>query len=128
MYVALNKFKGMNLNEIKLISTRIHELLGDQEQRIEKFNSISEFFSEYEYLIEYFKENRFNFQMENHDNEISSEIIKIESNIALLKKKFEIISESFYLSMKGLEKLDEILSQSNNLLEKKIYLEKNFLK
>ena len=128
MYVALNKFKGMNLNEIKLISTRIHELLRDQEQRIEKFNSISEFFSEYEYLIEYFKENRFNFQMENHDNEISSEIIKIESNIALLKKKFEIISESFYLSMKGLEKLDEILSQSNNLLEKKIYLEKNFLK
>ena len=128
MYVALNKFKGMNLNEIKLISTRIHELLGDQEQRIEKFNSISEFFSEYEYLIEYFKENRFNFQMENHDNEISSEIIKIESNIALLKKNFEIISESFYLSLKGLEKLDEILSQSNNLLEKKIYLEKNFLK
>ena len=128
MYVALNKFKGMNLNEIKLISTRIHELLRDQEQSIEKFNSISEFFSEYEYLIEYFKENQFNFQMENHDNEISSEIIKIESNIALLKKKFEIISESFYLSMKGLEKLDEILSQSNNLLEKKIYLEKNFLK
>ena len=64
MYVVLNKFKGMNLNEIKLISTRIHELLRVQEQRIEKFNSISEFFSEYEYLIEYFKENRFNFQME----------------------------------------------------------------
>ena len=128
MYVALNKFKGMNLNEIKLISTRIHELLRDREQRIEKFNSISEFFSEYEYLIEYFKENRFNFQMENHYNEISSEIIKIDSNIALLKKNFEIISESFYLSLKGLEKLDEILSQSNNLLEKKIYLEKNFLK
>ena len=122
----LDKFRGMNPPEIDLISKKIHELLRDHEGFIERVNSLSEFFSEYKLLMEYLKNNHIFFQKEHKDEEIFTEIDKLESNPILMKRKLEQISESFYLSMRGLEKLDEALSQSKNLFENKFYLERNF--
>ena len=122
----LDKFRGMNPPEIDLISKKIHELLRDHEGFIERVNSLSEFFSEYKLLMEYLKNNHIIFQKEHKDEEIFTEIDKLESNPILMKRKLEQISESFYLSMRGLEKLDEALSQSKNLFENKFYLERNF--
>ena len=122
----LDKFRGMNPPEIDLISKKIHELLRDHEGFIERVNSLSEFFSEYKLLMEYLKNNHIIFQKEHKDEEIFTEIDKLESNPILIKRKLEQISESFYLSMRGLEKLDEALSQSKNLFENKFYLERNF--
>ena len=122
----LDKFRGMNPPEIDLISKKIHELLRDHEGFIERVNSLSEFFSEYKLLMEYLKNNHIIFQKEHKDEEIFTEIDKLESNPILMKRKLEQISERFYLSMRGLEKLDEALSQSKNLFENKFYLERNF--
>ena len=122
----LDKFRGMNPRDIELVSKKIHELLRDHEGFIERVNSLSEFFSEYKLLMEYLKNNHIIFQNEHKDEEIFTEIDKLESNPILMKRKLEQISESFYLSMRGLEKLDEALSQSKNLFENKFYLERNF--
>ena len=122
----LDKFRGMNPPPIDLISKKIHELLRDHAQFIEIANSLSGLFSEYELLMEYLKENNIVFQKDDIDEKISPEILTLESNPMLMRKILERISEQFYLSMRGLEKLDEELSNSRNLFEQKFFLERNF--
>ena len=122
----LDKFRGMNPPPIDLISKKIHELLRDHAQFIEIVNSLSGLFSEYELLMEYLKENNIVFQKDDIDEKISPEIHTLESNPMLMRKILERISEQFYLSMRGLEKLDEELSNSRNLFEQKFFLERNF--
>ena len=122
----LDKFRGMNPPEIDLISKKIHELLRDLARFIEIVNSLSGLFSEYELLMEYLKENNIVFQKEQVDEKISPELLKLKRNPILMRRILERISEQFYLSMRGLEKLDEELSNSRNLFEKKFFLERNF--
>ena len=122
----LDKFRGMNPPEIDLISKKIHELLRDHAQFIEIVNSLSGLFSEYELLMEYLKENNIVFQKEQADEKIAPELLRLERNPILMRRILEQISERFYLSMRGLEKLDEELSNSRNLFEKKFFLERNF--
>ena len=122
----LDKFRGMNPPEIDLISKKIHELLRDHARFIEIVNSLSGLFSEYELLMEYLKENNFVFQKEQVDEKIAPELLRLERNPILMRRILEQISERFYLSMRGLEKLDEELSNSRNLFEKKFFLERNF--
>ena len=122
----LDKFRGMNPPEIDLISNKIHELLRDHARFLELVNSLSGFFPEYELLMEYLKENNIIFQKEHIDEKTSPEILRLDRNPFLMRRILEQISERFYLSMKGLEKLDEALSQSKSLFEKKNNLERNF--
>ena len=122
----LDKFKGMNPPEIDIISKKIHELLRDHARFIEIVNSLSGLFSEYEFLLEYLKENNIVFQKEQVDEKIAPELLRLERNPILMRRILEQISERFYLSMRGLEKLDEELSNSRNLFEKKFFLERNF--
>ena len=122
----LDKFRGMNPPPIDLISKKIHELLRDHAQFIEIVNSLSGLFSEYELLMEYLKENNIVFQKEQADEKLSPELLRLESNPILMRRILEQITERFYLSMRGLEKLDDALSQSKNLFEKKFFLERNF--
>jgi len=122
----LDKFRGMNPPEIDLISKKIHELLRDHARFIEIVNSLSGLFSEYELLMEYLKENNIVFQKEQVDEKIAPELLRLERNPILMRRILEQISERFYLSMRGLEKLDDALSQSKNLFEKKFFLERNF--
>ena len=122
----LDKFEGMNPPEFDLISRKIHDLLRDHARFIELVNSLSGFLPEYELLMEYLKENNIVFQKEQVDEKIAPELLRLERNPILMKKKLDQITERFYLSMRGLEKLDEALSQSKNLFEKKNNLERNF--
>ena len=122
----LDKFRGMNPPPIDLISKKIHELLRDHARFIEIVNSLSGLFSEYELLMEYLKENNIVFQKEQADEKLSPELLRLERNPILMRRILEQITERFYLSMRGLEKLDDALSQSKNLFEKKFFLEKNF--
>ena len=122
----LDKYRGMNPPEIDLISKKIHELLRDHARFIEIVNSLSGLFSEYELLMEYLKENNIVFQKEQVDEKIAPELLRLERNPILMRRILEQISERFYLSMRGLEKLDEELSNSRNLFEKKFFLERNF--
>ena len=122
----LDKFRGMNPPEIDLISKKIHELLRDHARFIEIVNSLSGLFSEYELLMEYLKENNIVFQKVKLDEKIAPELLRLERNPILMRRILEQISERFYLSMRGLEKLDEELSNSRNLFEKKFFLERNF--
>ena len=122
----LDKFRGMNPPPIDLISKKIHELLRDHARFIEIVNSLSGLFSEYELLLEYLKENNIVFQKEQVDEKIAPELLRLERNPILMRRILEQISERFYLSMRGLEKLDEELSNSRNLFEKKFFLERNF--
>ena len=122
----LDKFRGMNPPPIDLISKKIHELLRDHARFIEIVNSLSGLFSEYELLMEYLKENNIVFQKEQVDEKIAPELLRLERNPILMRRILEQITERFYLSMRGLEKLDEELSNSRNLFEKKFFLERNF--
>ena len=122
----LDKFRGMNPHEIDLISNKIHELLRDHARFLELVNSLSGFFPEYELLMEYLKDNNIIFQKEHIDEKTSPEILRLDRNPFLMRRILEQISERFYISMRGLEKLDEALSQSKNLFEKKNNLERNF--
>ena len=124
----LDKFRGMNPPEIDLISKKIHELLRDHARFIEIVNSLSGLFSEYELLLEYLKENNIVFQKEQVDEKIAPELLRLDRNPILLRRILERTSERFYLSMRGLEKLDDALSQSKNLFEQKFFLERNFEK
>ena len=124
----LDKFRGMNPPEIDLISKKIHELLRDHARFIEIVNSLSGLFSEYELLLEYLKENNIVFQKEQVNEKIAPELLRLNRNPILLRRILEQISERFYLSMRGLEKLDDALSQSKNLFEQKFFLERNFEK
>ena len=122
----LDKFEGMNPPEIDLISKKIHELLRDHARFLEIVNSLDGLFSEYELLMEYLKENNIVFQKEQVDEKISPELLRLKRNPIIMRRILEQISERFYLSMRGLEKLDEELSNSRNLFEKKFFLERNF--
>ena len=122
----LDKFRGMNPPEIDIISKKIHELLRDHARFIEIVNSLSGLFSEYELLLEYLKENNIVFEKEQVDEKIAPELLRLERNPILMRRILEQISERFYLSMRGLEKLDEELSNSRNLFEQKFFLERNF--
>ena len=122
----LDKFRGMNPPPIDLISKKIHELLRDHARFIEIVNSLSGLFSEYELLLEYLKENNIVFQKEQVDEKIAPELLRLDRNPILLRRVLERTSERFYLSMRGLEKLDEELSNSRDLFEKKFFLERNF--
>ena len=122
----LDKFRGMNPPPIDLISKKIHELLRDHARFLEIVNSLDGLFSEYELLMEYLKKNNIVFQKEQVDEKISPELLRLERNPILMRRILEQISERFYLSMRGLEKLDEELSNSRNLFEKKFFLERNF--
>ena len=122
----LNKFEGINPPEIDLISKKIHELLRDHARFLEIVNSLNGLFSEYELLMEYLKENNIVFQKEQVDEKIAPELLRLNRNPMLLRRILEQTSERFYLSMRGLEKLDDALSQSKNLFEKKFFLERNF--
>ena len=122
----LDKFRGMNPPEIDLISKKIHELLRDHARFIEIVNSLSGLFSEYELLMEYLKENNIVFQKEQVDEKIAPELLRLERNPILMRRILEQITERFYLSMRGLEKLDEELSNSRNLFEQKYFLERSF--
>ena len=122
----LDKFRGMNPPPIDLISKKIHELLRDHARFIEIVNSLSGLFSEYELLLEYLKENNIVLQKEQVDEKIAPELLRLNRNPILLRRILEQISERFYLSMRGLEKLDEELSNSRNLFEEKFFLERNF--
>ena len=122
----LDKFEGNNPPEIDLISKKIHELLRDHARFLEKVNSLSGLFSEYELLIEYLKENNIVFRKDDIDEKISPELLRLERNPILMRSILEQISEEFYLSMRGLEKLDDSLSQSKNLFEQKFFLERKF--
>ena len=122
----LDKFRGMNPPEIDLISKKIHGLLRDHARFIEIVNSLSGLFSEYELLMEYLKENNIVFQKEQVDEKIAPELLRLNRNHILLRRILEQISERFYLSMRGLEKLDDALSQSKILFEQKFFLERNF--
>ena len=124
----LDKFRGMNPPDLDLISKKIHELLRDHARFIEIVNSLSGLFSEYELLLEYLKENNIVFQKEQVDEKIAPELLRLNRNPILLRRILEQISERFYLSMRGLEKLDDALSQSKNLFEQKFFLERNFEK
>ena len=124
----LDKFRGMNPPEIDLISKKIHELLRDHARFIEIVNSLSGLFSEYELLLEYLKENNIVFQKEQVNEKIAPELLRLNRNPMLLRRILEQTSERFYLSMRGLEKLDDALSQSKNLFEQKFFLERNFEK
>ncbi len=122
----LNKFEGINPPEIDLISKKIHELLRDHARFLEIVNSLDGLFSEYELLMEYLKENNIVFQKEKVDEKISPELLRLKRNPIIMRRILEQISERFYLSMRGLEKLDEELSNSRDLFEKKFFLERNF--
>ena len=122
----LDKFRGMNPPEIDLISKKIHELLRDHARFIEIVNSLSGLFSEYELLLEYLKENNIVFQKEQVNEKIAPELLRLNRNPMLLRRILEQTSERFYLSMRGLEKLDDALSQSKKLFEQKFFLERNF--
>ena len=122
----LDKFEGMNPPEIDLISKKIHELLRDHARFLEIVNSLDGLFSEYELLMEYLKENNIVFQKEKVDEKISPELLRLKRNPIIMRRILEQISERFYLSMRGLEKLDEVLSHSKNLFEQKFFLEGNF--
>ena len=124
----LDKFRGMNPPELDLISKKIHELLRDHARFIEIVNSLSGLFSEYELLLEYLKENNIVFQKKQVDEKIAPELLRLDRNPMLLRRILEQTSERFYLSMRGLEKLDDALSQSKNLFEKRMFLERNFEK
>ena len=122
----LDKFRGMNHPEIDLISKKIHGLLRDHARFMEIVNSLSGLFSEYELLLEYLKENNIVLQKEQVDEKIAPELLRLNRNPILLRRILEQISERFYLSMRGLEKLDDALSQSKILFEQKFFLERNF--
>ena len=122
----LDKFRGMNPPEIDLISKKIHDLLRDHARFLEIVNSLDGLFSEYELLMEYLKENNIVFQKEQVDEKISPELLRLKRNPIIMRRILEQISERFYLSMRGLEKLDEELSNSRNLFEQKFFLERNF--
>ena len=124
--IDLDKFEGMNPPDIDLISKKIHELLRDHARFLEIVNSLDGLFSEYELLMEYLKENNIVFQKEQVDEKISPELLRLKRNPIIMRRILEQISERFYLSMRGLEKLDEELSNSRNLFEKKFFLERNF--
>ena len=122
----LDKFKWMNPHEINLISKKIHELLRDHERFIEIVNSLSALLNEYELLMGYLEENNIVFLQKNIEEKISPKILRLKRNPIIIRRLLEQTSERFHLSMRDLDNLDELLSQSKELFEKKIFLQRTF--
>ncbi len=115
-----------NPYEIEEISDKIQKFLRDHSQFIERVSSLSEFFSEYDSFIQYLKENQIIFQILDIDKKIFSDLVTSKMIPVVLKDCLETSRELSYKRIRRLEKFDEALSQSRNLIQEKIQLEKNF--
>ena len=122
----LDQFEGMNPYELNLLSEKIHEFLKVHEQFIEKIQSLSEYFYEYDSFIEYLKENQIIFQILDIDKKIFSDLVISKMIPVVLKDCLETSREISYKRIRRLEKFDEALSQSKNLIQEKIHLERNY--
>ena len=122
----LDQYKGMSSNEINFLRERVQKFLRDHSQFIERISSLSEFYSEYDAFIEYLKGNQFIFEILDIDKKIFNDLVKSKMIRVLIKDNLETTRELSYKRIKRLEKFYEALSQSRNLLEEKIYLERNF--
>ena len=115
-----------NPYEIDEISDKIHKFLRDHTKFIERISSLSEFFSEYDSFIEYLKENQIIFQILDIDKKIFSDLVISKMIPVVLKDCLETSREISYKRIRRLEKFDEALSQSKNLIQEKIHLERNY--
>ena len=115
-----------NPYEIDEISDKVHKFLRDHSQFIERIITLSEFFSEYDSFIEYLKENQIIFQILDIDKKIFSDLVISKMIPVVLKDCLETSREISYKRIRRLEKFDEALSQSKNLIQEKIHLEKNY--
>ena len=122
----LDQYKGMSSNEINFLLERVQKFLRDHSQFIERISSLSEFYSEYDAFIEYLKGNQFIFEILDIDKKIFNDLVKSKMIRVLIKDNLETTRELSYKRIKRLEKFYDALSQSRNLLEEKIYLERNF--
>ena len=74
----------------------------------------------------YLEENNIVFLQKNIEEKISPQILRLKRNPIIIRRLLEQTSERFHLSMRDLDKLDELLSQSKELFEKKIFLQRTF--
>ena len=117
-----------NPYEIDEVSDKILKFLRDHSQFIERLSSLSEFFSEYDSFIEYLKKNQIIFQILDIDKKIFSDLVISKMIPVVLKDCLENAREVSYKRIIRLEKFYEALSQSRNLIQEKIQLERNFEK
>jgi len=117
-----------NPYEIDEVSDKILKFLRDHSQFIERLSSLSEFFSEYDSFIEYLKKNQIIFQILDIDKKIFSELVISKMIRVVLKDCLENALEVSHKRIHRLEKFHEALSQSRNLIQEKIQLERNFEK
>ena len=117
-----------NPYEIDEVSDKILKFLRDHSQFIERLSSLSEFFSEYDSFIEYLKKNQIIFQILDIDKKIFSDLVISKMIPVVLKDCLENAREVSYKRIHRLEKFYEALSQSRNLIQEKIQLERNFEK
>tara|TARA_B100000212_G_C26924337_1_gene343358 strand:+ start:151 stop:381 length:231 start_codon:yes stop_codon:yes gene_type:complete len=68
----------------------------------------------------YLEENNIVFLQKNIEEKISPQILRLKRNPIIIRRLLEQTSERFHLSMRDLDKLDELLSQSKELFEKNI--------
>ena len=122
----LDQFEGMNPYEINELSERIQKFLRDHSQFIERVSSLAEFFSEYDSFIEYLKRNQIIFQILDIDKKIFSDLVTSKMIPVVIKDCLENARELSYKRIHRLEKFDEALSQSRNLIQEKIHLERNY--
>ena len=122
----LDQYKGMSPNEINFLRERIQKFLRDHSQFIERISFLSEFYSEYDAFIEYLKGNQFIFEILDIDKKIFNDLVKSKMIRVLIKDNLETTRELSYKRIKRLEKFNNALCQSRNLLEEKIHLERNF--
>ena len=122
----LDQYKGMSPNEINFLRERIQKFLIDHSQFIERISFLSEFYSEYDAFIEYLKGNQFIFEILDIDKKIFNDLVKSKMIRVLIKDNLETTRELSYKRIKRLEKFNDALCQSRNLLEEKIHLERNF--
>ena len=117
-----------NPYEINEVSDKILKFLRDHSQFIERLSSLSEFFSEYDSFIEYLKKNQIIFQILDIDKKIFSDLVISKMIRVVLKDCLENALEVSHKRIHRLEKFHEALSQSRNLIQEKIQLERNFEK
>ena len=117
-----------NPYEIDEVSDKILKFLRDHSQFIERVSSLSEFFSEYDSFIEYLKRNQIIFQILDIDKKIFSDLVISKMIRVVLKDCLENALEVSHKRIHRLEKFHEALSQSRNLIQEKIQLERNFEK
>jgi len=117
-----------NPYEIDEVSDKVLKFLRDHSQFIERLSSLSEFFSEYDSFIEYLKKNQIIFQILDIDKKIFSDLVISKMIRVVLKDCLENALEVSHKRIHRLEKFHEALSQSRNLIQEKIQLERNFEK